>query len=157
MLKSLTLTTPPLPSGFTCKVWIAYQLEANHFGGFHYVWFSRELNPIANGDSSNPLELYREIDRAVKKNDVNHPKLKDLKANLLLAVSRRIAPRDAAHARELKRTIRRAPAEMFRPQLWKIDLRRVDGARWNTTGANPLWDEQSVSDLQREEFEILVE
>jgi hypothetical protein len=34
--------------------------------GWYYVWFSLELNPIRNGDSSNPLLLYWKIDTAVK-------------------------------------------------------------------------------------------
>jgi hypothetical protein len=34
--------------------------------GWYYVWFSLELNPIRNGDSSNPLLFYWKIDTAVK-------------------------------------------------------------------------------------------
>jgi hypothetical protein len=157
MPASLSLPTPPPNLGFTCRVWIASQLEILHLGGYHYVWFSKDLNPIANGDSSNPLELYREIDRAVKRNDVNHPKLKDLKANLLLAVTYLIAPSDAARARELKRSIRRASIDMFRPQLWKLDLSRINATRWNKTGANLSWDEQYVTDLKGGEFEVIVD
>ena len=68
--------------GYACKVWLACQLELLQLNGTHYVWFARELNPIQNGDSSNPLSLYREIDTAVKKGDSNHPKIKDLRATL---------------------------------------------------------------------------
>jgi len=73
---SATLPSPVPTSqfGFTSKAWIAYQLEEIHLGGIHYVWFSTELNPIANGESSNPLQLYSDIDIAVKKKDVNHSK-----------------------------------------------------------------------------------
>ena len=79
----MALTVPPVPAplDFACKTWMSYQIESNHLGHNYYVWFSQELNPIANGDASNPLELYRMIDRAVKQTDVNHPKLKDLKAS----------------------------------------------------------------------------
>ncbi len=157
MPEPLSLPTPPTDLAFACKVWIAYQLEKLHLDGTYYVWFSRELNPLANGDSSNPLEIYQEIDRAVKKNDLNHPKLKDLKANLLLAVNYWIEPGDLALARELKRTIRRAPIDMFRPQLWKLDLSKIDAKRWDTKGANPMWDEQFVADLKDGEFSIIVD
>jgi hypothetical protein len=74
--------------GYTCKIWLAYQLEKEHLGENYYVWFAKELNPIENGDSSNPLELYAMMDRAVKKRDLNHPKLKDLKAGLLNIIKR---------------------------------------------------------------------
>jgi hypothetical protein len=155
---------PSLPSpaastqfGFTCKAWIAYQLEALYLSQVYYVWFSKELNPIDNGDSSNPLELYRVIDRAVKKNDANHPKLKDLKANLLLAVRNLITPSDPVLARQLKRSIRLAPIEMFRPQLWRIDLSKVATGRWNTHRSTTGWDEQYVTDLKDGEFDVIGE
>jgi hypothetical protein len=152
--------SPPVLSkrfGFACKSWISYQLEAQHLGGTYFVWFSGQLNPIANGDSSNPLELYQAMDRAVKKNDVNHPKLKDLKANLLSAISRLVAPRDPSLARLLKRDIIRAPVEMYRPQLWRLDLDKIALGRWKTLGATPSWDEQFVEDLRDGEFEVIVE
>ena len=104
------------PYGFACKIWVAYQLEKHYLGGLYYVWFARELNPIENGDSSNPLTIYETVDRAVKKRDINHPKLKDFKAGLLDVVNRLIVPRDAALARSVRREILRAPVEMFRPQ-----------------------------------------
>jgi len=136
---------------------MAYQLEIQHLGGKYFVWFSKELNPIANGNSSNPLELYLEIDRAVKKSDVNHAKLKDLKANLLWVVNTFIAPSDSKRARLLTAQILRAQVEMYRPQIWKLDLSKVQSTRWNKTGANPAWDEQFVTDLRNGEFEIIVD
>ena len=125
--------------------------------GSYYVWFSTELNPIANGESSIPLQLYRDIDIAVKKKDINHSKLNDLRRNLLLAISRLIRPKNRLLARELRREIRTAPVEMFRPQIWRIDLRKVAASRWKKDGARPGWDEQYVTDLKATEFEILVE
>jgi hypothetical protein len=156
---SATLPSPAPTSqfGFTCKAWIASQLEEVHLGAIYYAWFSTELNPIANGESSIPLQLYRDIDIAVKRKDVNHSKLKDLRANLLLVVSRSIGPKDRALARALRREIRTAPVEMFRPQIWRIDLRKVDASRWKKDGARSGWDEQYVTDLKPAEFEILVE
>jgi len=103
------------PYGFTCKIWIAYQIEKYYLGGVYYVWFARELNPIENGDSSNPLQLYEGVDRAVKKRDINHSKLKDFRASLLTLVDTRITPKSTA--RRLRREILRAPIEMFRPQI----------------------------------------
>jgi hypothetical protein len=154
--------TLPLPThtsqfGFTCKTWIASQLDKVHLGEVYYAWFSMELNPIANGDSSIPLQIYRDIDTAVKKKDSNHPKLESVRLNLLLAVSRLIAPRDRVLARALRREIRSAPVEMFRPQIWRIDLRKVDASWRRKDRAHSGWDEQYLTDLKATEFEILVE
>ena len=57
------------PDGFGCKLWIAYQLGKNYLGGLYDVWFAGELNPLGNGDSSNPLEIHATVDRAVR----SHP------------------------------------------------------------------------------------
>jgi hypothetical protein len=73
--------------GYGCKTWIAREIEEAHFGGLHYVWFSHQLNPLPpTGLSSNPLEIYRVIDYAVKTDDFDHPKIKDLRASLRVAV-----------------------------------------------------------------------
>jgi hypothetical protein len=155
---------PPLPKpqpsgrhGYACKVWISSTLEQRHLGGCFYVWFARELNPIRNGDSSNPLWLYLTIDRAVKSGDANHPKIKDLRRILLGVVNRLIARQEPRVAIALRREIRRAPIEMYRPQLWKIDLSRIAPGRIRTNGGNPAWDEQHIDDLEPGEFEVIVE
>jgi hypothetical protein len=145
------------PYGFACKIWVAYQLEKHYLGGLYYVWFARELNPIENGDSSNPLTIYETVDRAVKKRDINHPKPKDFKAGFLDVVNRLIVPRDAALARSVRREILRAPVEMFRPQLWRIDLSTIPAPRIRTDRSASGWDDQYISDLAETEFEIIVE
>src|SRR6202011_937454 len=110
-----------------------------------------ELNPLANGPSSNPLSLYETLDTAVKKKDVNHPKLKDLRANLLWLIHRSIS--DRTLGRQLKRQIRTAPIEMFHPQLWRIDLSKIAASRIHTDKSMPGWDEQYIEDLTGIEFE----
>ncbi|MDP8982842.1 MAG: hypothetical protein M3O35_19885 [Acidobacteriota bacterium] len=119
--------------GFTCQSWISCALIRGlremeglrdaDLAQVYYAWFARELNPLANGPSSNPLTLYEMLDSAVKKKDVNHPKVKDLRANLLRPVNRSITDRTVA--RQLKHQIRTAPIEMFHPQLWRIDLSKI--------------------------------
>jgi len=156
MASTIPLPVPSTSVGFTCKIWMAYQLETLDFGARYYVWFSTELNPLLNGDSSNPLDLYRTIDRAVKKSDINHTKLKDLKARLLWVVSHYIAPTNPSRARLLQYEILNADVKMYRPQLWRIDLSKVHPSRWNKAGARPGWDEQFVTDLRDHEFEIIV-
>jgi hypothetical protein len=93
----------------------------------------------------------------VNKRDINHPKLKDFKAGLLSVIRAMIAPKDADLARKLRREILRAPIEMFRPQIWRVDLSRIAAARVRTDRSAPGWDEQYISDLDDAEFEIIVE
>ena len=130
----MLLQDPPKASkgfGFACKVWMAVELE-RVLGDRYYTWFSRELNPINNGDSSNPIELYRMLDRAVKTKDWNHPKVKDLRAKLLVVIDQEISPKDVQLARKLIDEIEQSGIDMFRPQLWRIDLAKVpdpDGIR----------------------------
>lgn len=156
-MPSLPLPSPTSQFGFACKTWIAARLEETHLGGAFYTWFSTELNPIGNGESSIPLQIYRDIDTAVKKKDGNHPKIELTKLKLLDAVSRLIGPKDAKLARTLRREIRTAPVEMFRPQIWRIDLRAVEVSRWKKDKSNPGWDEQYLTDLEASEFEVIVE
>ena len=142
--------------GYGCKTWIAREIEETHFGGSYHVWFCHQLNPLPpTGLSSNPLEIYRGIDYAVKTDDFDHPKIKDLRASLRVAVHQSIAPRDRLLARRLKRIIRRSIIETFRPQLWRIDLSRiaVGRARAGRFG----WDERLIRDLPQGEFSVIVE
>jgi hypothetical protein len=155
----MLLQDPPKASkgfGFACKVWMAVELE-RVLGDRYYTWFSRELNPINNGDSSNPIELYRMLDRAVKTKDWNHPKVKDLRAKLLVVIDQEISPKDVQLARKLIDEIEQSGIDMFRPQLWRIDLAKVPESRWDTTERQDAWDEQLVKDLTQGEFEVIVE
>src|SRR5277367_3338972 len=83
--------------GYTCKIWMACELERKFLGGKYYTWFARELNPLGdstrppNGESSNPIVLYTALDTAVKRKDVNYSKIKDLRAGLLRVISRDVS------------------------------------------------------------------
>ena len=100
-----------------------------------HVWFATELNPLANGPSSNPLKLYWMLDEAVKTNDWNNAKIKDLAANLLVVIDQTIGTCDKARVQKLIDQIAAAPIEMFRPQLWRPDLTKVHSTRWDRTEA----------------------
>jgi hypothetical protein len=119
---SSSLIIPALSSGYgyTCKIWMASELERRFLGGKYYTWFARELNPVGdgtrppNGESSNPVLIYLALDTAVKRKDVNHSKIKDLRAGLLRVISRYVP--DGSLAYTLRREIRRAPIQMFHPE-----------------------------------------
>jgi hypothetical protein len=140
---------------------MACELERKYLGGKYYTWFARELNPVGdgtrppNGDSSNPVMLYLALDTAVKRKDVNHSKIKDLRAGLLRVISRYVPDRNLAYT--LRREVRRAQIEMFHPQLWRLDLRKIDASRIKTDQSMPGWDEQYISDLADGEFEVIAE
>jgi len=155
-MAELSLFQPSGQFGYGCKTWIAREIEETHFDGSYHVWFSHQLNPLPpTGLSSNPLEIYRVIDYAVKTDDFDHPKIKDLRASLRVAVHQSIAPNNRLLARRLKKMIRRSNIEMFRPQLWRIDLSRiaVGRARAGRFG----WDERLIRDLRHGEFSVIVE
>jgi hypothetical protein len=140
---------------------MACELERKYLGGKYYAWFARELNPIGdgsrlpNGESSNPVLLYLALDTAVKRKDVNHSKIKDLRAGLLRVISRYVPDRNLAAI--LRKEIRRAPIEMFHPQLWRLDLSKIEAARVKTDQSVAGWDEQYISDLDDDEFDVISE
>jgi hypothetical protein len=95
------------------------------------------------------------LDTAVKRRDVNHSKIKDLRARLLRAISRYVPDRNLAET--LRKEIRKAPLEMFHPQLWRLDLRKIDATRVKVDQSTPGWDEQYISDLADGEFDVIAE
>jgi len=152
-------TPPPAPAryGYATKIRLASELDRLLLAGRYYVWFSLELNPVRNGESSNPLVLYRQIDTAVKKNDVNHPKIKDLRVSLVDVIVRLVRPGNRGLAESLIAQILGAPVEMFRPQLWRLKVASIATDRWDAAGGTEGWDEHLIKDLAPEEFEIIVE
>ena len=155
----MPIIDPPLLSvdqGFACKIWIAAQIEKHYLGGKYYVWFCQSLNPIDNGDSSNPLQLYLTVDRAVKTGDDAHPKIKDLRINLLWAIKTLIRPTDHRLARQLTVAVVKGSLKLLKPQIWRLDLTKVDRSRWRLDRSKPGWDEQYVTDLQEFEFQVIV-
>jgi hypothetical protein len=86
MSSSLAFPLRASAYGYTCKIWRACELERKFLGGKYYTWFAREMNPMGdgtrppNGESSNPVSLYVALDTAVKRKDINHSKIKDLRA-----------------------------------------------------------------------------
>jgi hypothetical protein len=101
--------------------------------------------------------LYWQIDTAVKKNDVNHPKIRDLRVSLVDAIARFVKPGNPGRAESLVAQVLGAPVEMFRPQLWRLNISSIAPTRWDATGATPGWDEYLISDLALGEFEVIVE
>ena len=144
--------------GYSCQVLLALYINKKYYKDKHYVWFSQAFNPIMNGDSSNPLLLYLWLDRAVKWGDVNHPKIKDLKAGLQSGVDAKYHAGEITddEAAKLKADIASADISWFRPQILKINVDKIDEQQITTNGAL-FPDEYLVEELHRDEFEIIVE
>jgi hypothetical protein len=75
----------------------------------------------------------------------------------LVVIDQEISPKDVQLARKLIDEIEQSGIDMFRPQLWRIDLAKVPESRWDTTERQDAWDEQLVKDLTQGEFEVIVE
>ena len=144
--------SPPGVYGYTVKAWIAREIEARHFGKTYFVWFSRRLNPLENGLSSNPHDLYRVLDTAVKRDDRNNAKIKDLRAKLLNVVAERFS--DATLRQEVEAAIDNADLTMFSPQVWRIDLSKITPERIQR--GRPGWDEALITNLRDDEFTVIV-
>lgn len=154
----MPLLKPPVRDntlGFTCKIHVAAVLEREFLGGKYFVWFAHSLNPPQNGQSSNPLDIYIGLDQAIRKRDENNPKLKEFRTKLLAVIAREL-PKDDPQRRRLMREIRLAPIEMFRPQIWRLDLTQIELTRIKVDQSMPDWDEQYIADLREGEFEIIV-
>ena len=138
--------------GYSCQPWLAVSIADRHFGSSYLTWFSTCINPPHNGDSSNPLRLYEELDRIVRTNDYNHGRVDQLKRRLSTWISAsRLRPWDVAG---LLGEIASAPVPAFRPQLWRIDLRNIHVSRLVSIGQFP--DEYLVRDVIPAELQVIV-
>jgi hypothetical protein len=139
------------PVGYSCQPWLAIDIADRYFGAYR-AWFSTAINPQQNGNSSNPLILFQELDRITYTNDFNHSRVDQLKTRLSRWISgSSLAPGDIA---DLLAEIAAAPVPAFRPQLWKINLRNIHVSRLINLGQFP--DEYQVRDLIRAEIEVLM-
>ena len=138
--------------GYSCQPWLAVDIADRYFRGSYRVWFSTALNPAANGNSSNPLRLFEELDAIVRTNDYNHSRIDQLKHRLSWWVGgSALLSHEVAL---LLSEIASAPAPAFRPQLWKINLYNIHVSRLISLGQFP--DEYQLGDLIRAEIDVIV-
>ena len=90
---------------------------------------SKEMNPIGNGESANPLIIYRWFDEAIKRNDHNHPKILHHRTMLQWVIDRgmRESIIDELLASRLAKAVANAPITLFRPEIWRLDLSVILG------------------------------
>lgn len=142
--------------GYTCQTYLNHYLTHTWFKGVYYVYFSKELNPVGNGDSANPLVIYQWYDRAIKSRDENHPKVRYHRTNLLWIIDekRRNGVIDEVTASNLSREVANAPMSLFRPEIWRINLDMISTNRIQKTNNFP--DEYVIADLLPSEFDVII-
>ena len=139
--------------GYSCQTWLARRVNELLHAGQYYCWYAANLNPLNNGDSSNPALLFLRLDRAVKQNDFNEAKIQQIRANLLVAIvyEMRVSglPVDIA---ELTDHLEKLPITVYTPQRWAVSCDKVRDR--SITSQYP--EEFLVKDLRRDEFRIIV-
>lgn len=138
--------------GYTCQTWLSIDISDRYFSSVYRVWFSTCINPSKNGDSSNPIHLFQELDRIVQTNDRHHSKIDQLRQNLSSWIlGSNLSPIDISN---IVAEIVSAPIPAFRPHLWKINLSNIHFSRLVSLGQFP--DEYLLKDLLQPEIEVIV-
>lgn len=108
--------------GYTIKVKLAQRVDEQicsllHLDIAYFVYFTEEFNASGNPSTSNPLEIYKALDEAVKYGAARHPKVESLRHGLSRAVvSRLTADRDMwDKAEDLLKEIEEADLNEFQP------------------------------------------
>jgi hypothetical protein len=141
------------PYGYSCQAWLATDIANRYFGGIHRIWFATSLNPRQNGPSSNPIELFQELEYVVSTNDYNHSRIAQLRERLTNWIAG--APLSSIDIADLRSEIASAPVPAFRPQIWRIDLANIHISRLINLGQFP--DEYQIRDLIPPEFQVVAE
>ncbi len=88
----------------------------------YFVYFTLDFNAFYNPASSNPLEIYRELDEAIKKGDSDNTKVRTVREQLLKTAASYLARRNPAQYHYVIQQVYDASLERFAPQVWRIKL-----------------------------------
>jgi hypothetical protein len=137
--------------GFSCQTWLMKQIADDYFSNKYRIWFATCINPMANGSSSNPLIIYKELDEIVSRNDYNHSRINQLRSRLTNWIKGSyLNPR---LKQQIISEILSAPVTAFRPQLWRINLENIQINRIINIGQFP--NEYLLVDAEFPEVEVL--
>jgi hypothetical protein len=164
-MKKLELSsTVPSKAGYSCQTLLAKMVNEVLHSGTYFCWFSEEFNADSGGNSSNPCWRYQTFDRAVRRNDTNDAYVRDAREKLVNALNLAVTaqydlnspPNDEDNAilAENILSIRHAGIELFRPQIWRIDLKKVEQ---RATSGHQYPHEHLIRNLTCQEFEVIVE
>ena len=156
---------------YSTNVYLKYWIQKNYANDVHYVWCSEEFDsrhlgtyalgaPVA--PTSNPAEIYRDLDTAVKRGDLHCTKIKDQRAlfNKRALVWKRSGIITPAQHADLLYQIKIADLRMWRPVIYIIPRALVEPTgRMQAVAAHqrahPMGPEFQVTDLKGDEFDLI--
>lgn len=112
--------------GYSCRPLLKGLIEEQCFSSVR-IWFSLELNPAANVDSSNPQRLYERWKHIASQGDHGDRSVKNLRDDLYEAVRR--TAMSPSLKRKLRRQIGEASIDLFRPEKLRLDLSWIAESR----------------------------
>lgn len=174
---------PPLTPqdfGYSIQIWLLSTICGQIFDpNRRRAWFSISFNPVDNVDSSNPAEVYLEASRLVQKTDYGNRALKDYRSQLLGLIEdqRNKGNLTDPDANTFKQGVISELIGSFRPEVWRLDLNKIAIRKYGNPDVDKLKaecqnnaqnfvtanypqqlqpDEYLITDLQSNEFEIIV-
>ena len=157
--------TPPLLL-YSTSTWMAYSVAETFYGGVHYAWCSpvydaRTAPAYVNiPPSSDPAVLYQRLLEDTRRGDLHSESIKCNAAGIKRgAESRRgqgMIGKDEED--EILEGLERAQCRDFRPVLFVIPFKEVEGLVWRVSvaeRAHPMSVEYLVESLPRAAFDVL--
>jgi len=95
----------------------------------YFAYFTTEFNASDNQSTSNPLEIYKVLDEAVKYGYGSHLKIRGIRDHLARVVASRLVSFNDVLKEQLIRRITSAPLSEFAPAVWKFRMTELpDGS-----------------------------
>jgi hypothetical protein len=145
---------PERKHGYSCQTVLSARVNEFLHPGTYYCWLSTEFNPAKTGNSSNPCSLYTTLSKAVQEDDTGDAKVQQIRTALLEAVTRKFPIEENQDAARAIVHVRHAVIDLFRPQIWRVDLKKVAD---RMTSGHQYPYEHKVEDLKCQEFEVIIE
>jgi hypothetical protein len=113
--------------GYTTKVNLAKHMDEQICSSLgldiaYFAYFTEEFNASGNPSTSNPLEIYKALDEAVKYGAIRHAKVESIRSALARAVIIHITPVNVSLKDDLIEQISKAGLEEFSPQVWRFPI-----------------------------------
>lgn len=165
MRSAIDLKPPELHKlGYSCQTLLARRVNEFLHDGTYWCWFSEEFNPDDGGNSSNPCWRYQTFDKAVKNKDSNDAYVRDAREKLVNALNLALTdaydllnpPTSEANATTAEHilAVRYAEIALFRPEIWRIELKKIEG---RYSSGHQYRQEHHIKDLKWKEFETVIE
>jgi hypothetical protein len=153
---------------YSTQSWIAFALNEEFYGHYHYVWCSPFLNPEKDAttthffaDTSVPGKIYKFLNEEAHRKTASSQWIKRNKVGLLNGVKRKRAEKviDAKTSKALIQYVMDAAPLDFRPVLYIIPsvmVKKIVEVIAPGKGAHPLSVEYRIHRLPRKLFDVQV-